>query len=198
LLINTVRFYFISKSIKITLLFPIVLFELSNFDNTKFSSLQTRDEIYTNTEEECAIACLQRNYCEHFVFYKSLEPSNSNIKVSKRKNCILASNTNDNLITCRLDSICANLLSCNNLIFISSIFVIFYNFCSISVDNHIQNNSFTISILPNTTYKFKIQLKDKFLNWTNEQETELISSKFKLNQIIKNLKLKFSFFFLYC
>ena len=83
-----------------------------SFDNTKFSGQLSREEIMTNNEDECATACLQKNYCEHFVFYKSLEPINTNNRIQKRKNCVLSANSNDNIISCRLDSICANLLQC--------------------------------------------------------------------------------------
>ena len=87
---------------------------MSNFDNTKFSNQLNRDELLTTTEDECATACLQRSFCEHFVFYKQLEPINTNSRTVKRKNCVLSSNSNDNIISCRLDATCANLSPCND------------------------------------------------------------------------------------
>ncbi len=95
--------------------------------------------------------CLQSNFCDHFVFRQM-----DSIKTSAQKNCHLATNTNENLIDCRLDSVCADLAS---------------------YEKNIQNNSVSISLLPNVTYKFRIQLKDKFFNWTNLLETDPINSK---------------------
>jgi hypothetical protein len=51
-------------------------------------------------------------------------------------------------------------------------------------------------ILPNVTYKFKIQMKDKFLNWTNEEETEPITSLFLLNLVICTINMKLFFFYI--
>ena len=45
-------------------------------------------------------------------------------------------------------------------------------------EKHVQNDTLSIFILPNITYKFKIQLKDKLLNWTDEEETEPINCNF--------------------
>lgn len=127
-----------------------LLFELSNYDNIRFNNLIVYEEIVSNNEDECAMACLQKNHCEHFVFVRSVEF----YKGSKKKNCRLASNTNDNIIPCRFDSLCATLSP---------------------YENHVFNDTLNILILPNITYKFKIQLKDKLLNWTDFIETEPIN-----------------------
>ena len=129
-----------------------LLFELSNYDNIRFNSLIVYEEILTNNEDECAMACLQKNYCEHFVFVRSIEF----YKGSKKKNCRLAANTNDNIIPCRFDSLCATLSP---------------------YESHVSNNTLNILVLPNLTYRFKIQLKDKLLNWTDVEETAPISSE---------------------
>ena len=84
-----------------------VLFQLSKFDNIQFTSNKNIVEIQTSNEEECAMHCLQSSFCNHFV-YRTLDPT----KISTQKNCNLATNTYENLIDCRLDSICANLASC--------------------------------------------------------------------------------------
>jgi hypothetical protein len=99
--------------------------------------------------------CLQSSFCDHFV-YRIMDPTRSSIQ----KNCHLTVNTHENLINCRLDSICANLAS---------------------YENNIKNNSVSISILPNVTYKFRIQLKDEVFNWTNLEETAAINSKIFFN-----------------
>ena len=59
------------------------------------------------------------------------------------------------------------------------------------VEKHVQNDTINILILPNITYRFKIQLKDKHLNWTDVEETEPIMSKLYYNSIYKfNIVLK--------
>jgi hypothetical protein len=42
------------------------------------------------------------------------------------------------------------------------------------VEKNVKNNSVSIHVLPNKTYKFKLQLKDKFTNWTDVEETQNI------------------------
>lgn len=42
------------------------------------------------------------------------------------------------------------------------------------VEKNVKNNSVSIHVLPNKTYKFKLQLKDKFTNWTDIEETQNI------------------------
>jgi hypothetical protein len=86
-----------------------VLFELSNYDNIKLSSSVISEEIIAANDDECAMACLQRNFCDHFVFIRSIPP----LKSSKKKNCYLAVNTNENIFPCRFDSVCAFLSPCN-------------------------------------------------------------------------------------
>jgi hypothetical protein len=147
-----------------------VLFQLSKYDNIQFTESKNFQEIQTNNEEECAMYCLQSNFCDHFV-YRPLDPT----KVSQ-KNCNLAKNNYENLVDCRLDSICANLASCK-------LFLFFKNCSSNNLiktlkmkdEKNIKNNSVSISILPNVTYRFRIQLKDKIHNWTNLEETKQIN-----------------------
>ena len=98
--------------------------------------------------------CLQSNFCDHFV-YRTMDPTKTG-----QKNCHLAINTHENLIDCRLDSICADLAS---------------------YEKNIKNNSVSISILPNVTYKFRIQLKDEIYNWTNLEETVSVNLPLKLS-----------------
>ncbi len=86
-----------------------VLFEISQFDNVKFSSSQKQvEEIAALNEDECAMSCLQKSFCDYFVFIRSIEPFRS----SKKKNCQLATNTRENIMPCRYDSLCANLSPC--------------------------------------------------------------------------------------
>jgi hypothetical protein len=85
-----------------------VLFELSKYDNVPLRGARDFEEMVTINEDECALNCLQKSFCDHFVFIKSIEPS----KISKRKNCQLAANTNNNFFPCRYDLTCANLSPC--------------------------------------------------------------------------------------
>lgn len=86
-----------------------VLFELSKFDNARLASARDSEDITTTNEDECAMNCLQKSFCDHFVFIRSIEP----FRNSRRKNCRLVTNSNDNLFPCRYDLICANLSPCN-------------------------------------------------------------------------------------
>ena len=86
-----------------------VLFELSKFDNARLASARDSEDITTTNEDECAMNCLQKSFCDHFVFIRSVEP----FRNSRRKNCRLVTNSNDNLFPCRYDLICANLSPCN-------------------------------------------------------------------------------------
>jgi len=85
-----------------------VLFDLSSYDNIKLSLKNNFEETITNNEDECALACLQKTYCNHFVYIRSFEPYLN----SKKKNCQLSSNSDVNIMPCRYDSICANLSPC--------------------------------------------------------------------------------------
>lgn len=44
-------------------------------------------------------------------------------------------------------------------------------------EKHIKDNTVSIQVLPNITYRFKIQIKDKYVNWTDEIETAPITCK---------------------
>ena len=77
------------------------------------------------------------------------------------------------MIDCRLDSICATLAS---------------------YKENIKNNSVSIPILPNVTYKFRLQLKDELFNWTNLEETANINREFIQNLMINKFNYQFSKF----
>lgn len=94
------------------LMIYLVLFELSKYDYVPIRAGRDYEEITTMNENECAMNCLQRSYCDHFVFIKSVELS----KGSKKKNCQLAAaNTNNNFFLCRYDLTCANLSPCKSI-----------------------------------------------------------------------------------
>jgi hypothetical protein len=94
-----------------------VLFDLSSYDNIKLSLKTNFEETITNNEDECALACLQKTYCNHFVYIRSFEPYLN----SKKKNCQLSSNSDVNIMPCRYDSICANLSPCKFLVSLSNL-----------------------------------------------------------------------------
>lgn len=131
-----------------------LLFDLTKYDNIKLNF--KKYELFTSNEDECAMACLQKSFCDHFVFKRSFEPYLSTTK----KNCQLATNNYENIMPCSYDSICASLSP---------------------YEKHIQNNSFSIVVQPNKTYKFKLQLRDKYSNWTDIQETQSIYLPLKLS-----------------
>lgn len=152
-----------------------LLFEISNFDNIKFSNQKQIEEIVATNEDECAMSCLKKSYCDHFIFIRSIEP----FRNSKKKNCQLATNTHENIMPCRYDSLCANLSPCIYFNFYINLFnpliILKFPKPKNKDEKHVQNDTLSIFILPNITYKFKIQLKDKLLNWTDEEETEPIN-----------------------
>lgn len=170
-----------------------MLFELSKFDNARLASARDSEDITTTNEDECAMSCLQKSFCDHFVFIRSIEPFRS----SKRKNCRLVTNSHDDLFPCRYDLICANLSPCKIPFHFVS-FSIFFNLAKtysifktpFEVEKHVQNNTINVLILPNITYRFKIQLKDKYLNWTDVEETDPIFSNI-ISLFFKFIKIRF-------
>jgi hypothetical protein len=99
----------ISQS-KWTCCFKQVLFDVSQYDNTRFSLQQNFQETTAENDDDCALKCLENEFCDHFVFIRSVEPYSTK---PNGKNCKLAKNNNENIIRCKYDSLCATLSSCN-------------------------------------------------------------------------------------
>jgi len=57
------------------------------------------------------------------------------------------------------------------------LFIYIFKKNNYKVEKNVKNNSVSIHVLPNKTYKFKLQLKDKFTNWTDVEETQNIFCK---------------------
>lgn len=51
-----------------------MLFDVSQYDNTRFALSQNFQETRAENDDDCALKCLQNEFCDHFVFIRSIEP----------------------------------------------------------------------------------------------------------------------------
>ncbi|CAF0715506.1 unnamed protein product [Brachionus calyciflorus] len=124
-------------------------FESSKWDSPVFTFTKENKFYNTSSEEECANECIQLSYCNFFVYKPQFDP---NERVST--NCRVTSKSSDGLFPCPKFSSCQNLKN---------------------PETYTSNDTVNITILPNSTYRFKLQLRDKYLNWTDALETEAIT-----------------------